>query len=145
MAFAKTKLETFVSPDDLKDVILDFEKYPEFLPEIKKVEVKEKKKSSAIVTFHVAVSFGGFDVKTEYTSKYEIEDREIRWTLLSSPNLTKTEGSWKLEETDDGETIAHYESEVETSLGVPPDVQKLFIEESLPKLMERFRDRAEEM
>lgn len=143
MAVAKTRLETFVSPDELRDVILDFESYPEFLPEVAKVVVSERTESSAIVTFHIAIAFMGFDVKTEYTVRYAIEPREIRWSLVSSPSVTKNEGAWKLEETDDGETVAGYEAEVETSLGVPPDVQKLFVEESLPKLMERFRDRAE--
>lgn len=144
MALAKTKLETFVSPDELRDVILDFEKYAEFLPEVTRVEVKERTKDSALVTFHIAIAFMGFDVATEYTVRYTIGERDIRWQLVSSPSVTKNEGSWKLEETSDGETLAHYEAVVETNLAVPPDVQKLFVEEGLPKLMERFRDRAEE-
>jgi ribosome-associated toxin RatA of RatAB toxin-antitoxin module len=145
MAVAKTKLETFVSPDEMKEVILDFEKYPQFLPEVARVEVKERSEGAAIVTFYVALSFGGFDIQTEYTVRYAIEPNEIRWTLVSSPSVTKNEGCWKLEETDDGETVADYEAVVETNLAVPPDVQALFVEESLPKLMMRFRDRAEDM
>lgn len=143
MPVAKTTLETFVSPDELKDVILDFESYSEFLPEVSSVDVKEKNDDSALVTFHIAVKFGGFDVKSEYTVRYTIGDKEIRWSLVSSPSITKNDGSWKLEETDEGETIAHYEAEVETNLAVPPEVQAMFVEESLPKLMMRFRDRAE--
>jgi coenzyme Q-binding protein COQ10 len=143
MPVAKTTLETFVSPDDLREVILDFDSYPEFLPEVKSVDVKEKKKDGALVTFHIAIAFGGFDVKTEYTVRYTIKPLEISWKLESSPTLTKNEGAWKLEETDDGETIARYQAEVETNLGIPPEVQKLFVEESLPKLMTLFRDRAE--
>lgn len=143
MPVAKTTLETFVSPEELRDVILDFESYPEFLPEVKRVDVKEKKKDSALVTFHIAIKFGGFDVATEYTVRYTIAPLEISWKLESSPTLTKNEGAWKLEETDDGECIARYTAEVESNLAIPPDVQKLFVEESLPKLMTLFRDRAE--
>jgi coenzyme Q-binding protein COQ10 len=144
MAVAKTRLETFVSPDELREVILDFEKYPEFLKEVTKIEVKERTKESALVTFHVAIAFGGFNVATEYTVKYSFTKNEIKWALVSSPSVTKNEGSWKLEETDDGETVAHYEATVESNLAIPPEVQKLFVEESLPKLMESFRDRAED-
>jgi len=54
-------------------------------------------------------------------------------------------GRWVLEEVDDGECKASYEAEVETNLAIPPEVQTLFIEESLPKLMGTFRDRAEDM
>ena len=34
---------------------------------------------------------------------------------------------------------------METNLPIPPEVQALFVEESLPKLMERFRDKAEDL
>jgi coenzyme Q-binding protein COQ10 len=145
MAVAKTTLETFVSPDELKEVILDFEKYPQFLPELAKVVVKERSDTSALVTFQIGLSFAGFDVNTEYTVRYTIEPNEVRWSLVSSPSITKMEGHWKLAEKDDGETIAHYEAVVETNLAIPPDVQALFVEESLPKLMMRFRDRAEDV
>jgi ribosome-associated toxin RatA of RatAB toxin-antitoxin module len=145
MAVAKTVLETFVSPDELREVILDFEKYPEFLPEVVKTVVKERSDDAAVVTFHVAIAFAGFDVKTEYTVRYAISEREIRWSLVSSPSVTKNEGAWKLEETDDGETRAHYEGTVETNLGIPAEVQALFVEDGLPKLMARFRDRAEDL
>lgn len=145
MPVAKTVLETFVSPDELREVILDFEKYPEFLPEVKKIEVKERSATSAVVTFHVAVAFAGFDVKTEYTVRYAIGPTEIRWSLVSSPSITKNEGAWILEETDDGETRARYEATLESNLAVPPDVQALFVEEGLPKLMGHFRDRAEDL
>lgn len=144
MPIAKSTLETFVSPDELREVILDFDKYPELIPEVSKVDVLERTDARVRATFHVDISFAGFEVKTEYTVVYTIDGNEIGWELESSPSLTKNRGSWKLEETDDGETLAHYESEVETNLAVPPEVQAMFIEESLPKLMERFRDRAEE-
>ncbi|MEC7522922.1 MAG: SRPBCC family protein [Myxococcota bacterium] len=145
MALAKTKLETFVSPDELKEVLLDFESYAELLPEVSSVDVKERSDDAALVTFHVDISFAGFDVKTEYTCRYAISDREIAWELVDSPSLTKNVGKWVLEETEDEETVAHYESEVETNLPIPPEVQALFVEESLPKLMERFRDKAEDL
>ena len=74
MPVAKTTLETFVSPDELKELILDFESYPEFLPEVSKVEVKEKKKSSALVTFHIAVAFGGCHLRGPSTVLCPVAD-----------------------------------------------------------------------
>jgi ribosome-associated toxin RatA of RatAB toxin-antitoxin module len=134
-----------VTPDELKAVILDFEKYADFLPEVERVEVHEQSDEAAKVTFHVHIAFAGIDVRTEYTVRYAIHGESIRWELESSPSLTKNTGGWKLEETDDGETRAHYDAEIETNLSIAPDVQALFIEEGLPKLMERFRDQAEEL
>ena len=144
MAIAKTTLETFVSPDELKDVILDFESYPSIIKEVSSIEVHEKTDETADVTFHIDVSFAGFDIKSHYRVRYTIDGLKITWDLVESPTITKNNGSWVLTETDDEECVAHYEAEVETNLAVPPEVQAAFTEQQLPKLMEAFRDKAEE-
>lgn len=144
MPVSKTQLEVFVSVDEFKDVVLDVESYPEFLPEVKRVEVSKKTDQALVATFWVEVDVGGFNVKSEYTLEYTIGDDEISWTLVASPDLTENRGSWSLEEGDDeDETIANYEAEIITSLPIPEPVQALFAEQELPKLMELFRDRAE--
>lgn len=145
MPVSSTTVESFVSPEEFKEVVLDFEKYPEFLDEVKRVEVKERTDEVALVTFFVEVSVGGLEVKTEYTVRYELSDSVIKWTLDSSPDLSKNDGTWTLEETDDGEVRASYESELITSLPIPEEVQKIFADEQLPKMMQAFRDRAEDM
>lgn len=145
MPVAKSKLETFVSPEDLKEVILDFEKYSEFLPEVTKVEVLEKSETSMLCKFYIHVAFAGFEIDSDYTTRYTVDGNEISWDLEASESITKMTGKWSLTETDDGECVAEYEAEVETNLAIPPEVQALFVEESLPKLMETFRDRAEDV
>ena len=144
MPKSSTTVETFVSPEEFREVVLAVEKYPEFLPEVKKVVVHERTKTSMKATFYVEVNVGGMEIKSDYTCRYTIGDDEIRWALESSPTLTKNEGFWKLEETDDGETRAKYESEIVTSLPIPAEMQKLFADQELPKMMQRFRDRAED-
>ena len=144
MPKSSTKIETFVSPEDFREVVLDFEKYPEFLPEVKRIEVHEKSEKHALVTFHIEIKFAGFEVKTHYKVRYSISGNTIGWQLVESPTLTTNEGSWRIEEgKDGGDTIAHYEAEVATNMPIPPDVQALFAKEELPKLMQKFRDRAE--
>ena len=83
------------------------------------------------------------EVKTSYTVRYRVEDRAIRWNLVESDSVTKNEGQWLLEETGDGETLALYENEITTSLPIPEEMQKLFADQELPRMMQRFRDRAE--
>ena len=143
MPKSSTIIETFVSPEELRTVVLALEKYPEFLPEVKRVEVKERTDTSMLATFYVEVKVSGLEIKTEYTVRYTIGKDEISWTLVSSPTLTKNEGKWRFEETADGETKAHYEAELVTSLPIGPDLQKLFADQELPRMMQRFRDRAE--
>jgi len=144
MPVAKSKLETFVSPEDLKEVILDFESYPKFLKEVQRVEVLERTDELVRAKFYIHVAFGGFEIESDYTTKYTVDELSITWELEHSESITKMNGSWALTETDDGECVANYEAEIETNLAIPPEVQALFVEESLPKLMETFRDRAEE-
>jgi ribosome-associated toxin RatA of RatAB toxin-antitoxin module len=143
MPKSSTTIETFVSPEEFREIILDVEKYPEFLPEVKKVVVHERSDSSMLASFFVEVKVGGMDVKTDYTCRYTIDGNNIRWTLDKSDSMTTNEGSWTLEETDDGETRAQYESEIVTTLPIPQDLQKLFADQEMPRMMQRFRDRAE--
>ena len=145
MPTARCTLETFVSPEDLKEVILDFERYPEFMDEVSKVEVLDKSDTSITARFHIQVAFAGFEINSSYVTRYTIDGMDISWELVESDSITKMSGRWTLHETEDEECRAEYEAEVETNLGIPPDVQALFVEESLPKLMESFRDRAEDL
>ncbi len=147
MPISETTIETFVSPSEFLDVVLDVEKYPRFLPEVKKAEVLSKSDKALQARFHVAVAFAGMDVKTEYTLDYVI-DRDaltVSWTLASSPDLTVNDGVWRLEETADGETIAHYRSELVTSLPIAPEIQKAFADSQLPAMMQKFQERAESL
>lgn len=143
MPKSSTTLETFVSPDEFRAVVTDFARYPSFLPEVKRVDVKDASDKGATVTFYVEVKVGGAEIKTEYTARYTYSAQEIRWQLVSSPTLTKNEGFWRLEETKDGETKAYYESEIVTTLPIPEEMQKIFADQELPRMMQRFRDQAE--
>jgi len=143
MPKSSTHFESFVSPEELRAIVVDVEKYPEFLPEVKRVEVRTRTADAFLATFHVEVKVAGLEVKTEYTVRYKLGAREVSWTLEESPNMTKNEGKWRFEETADGETKAYYEADLETSLPIAPELQKVFAEQELPKMMQRFRDRAE--
>ncbi|MCC7540531.1 MAG: SRPBCC family protein [Deltaproteobacteria bacterium] len=145
MPAVETSVESFVSPEDFREVILAVEKYPEFLKEVKRVQVHERSDTSMRATFWIELAFAGFEVKTEYTLRYTIGETEIAWELDGSPTVTKNRGRWRLEPGKDGDgTLARYEAEVETNAPIPPDVQAMFAKETLPKLVASFRDRAED-
>ena len=143
MPKSSTSFESFVSPEELRAVVIDVERYPEFLPEVKQVIVRSRHEDSLLATFFVEVKVSSIEVKTEYTVRYKLAPREVSWTLEESPNMSKNEGTWRFEELKDGETKAYYEAELETSLPIAPELQKLFADNELPRMMQRFRDRAE--
>jgi ribosome-associated toxin RatA of RatAB toxin-antitoxin module len=143
MPKSSTSFESFVSPEELQAVVVAVEKYPEFLPEVKRVVLRAKHDDGFLATFFVEVKVSGLEVKTEYTVRYVVAPNEVTWTLEESPNMTKNEGKWTFTEIKDGETKAHYEAELETTLPIAPELQKLFADNELPRMMQRFRDRAE--
>lgn len=139
------QIEVLTAAENFLKVVKDVEKYPEFVSEMKKVEIHEQDDDGAKVSFYVEVSVGGMSIKTSYTLNYTYGDNEISWTLDNSENLTENRGSWKVEEVDEDECIAHYEAEIETNLPIPPEVQKMFADEELPKMLDTFRDRTEDL
>ena len=50
-----------------------------------------------------------------------------------------------MEETADGGTIAHYRSELVTSLPIALEIQKAFADSQLPEMMQKFQERAESL
>ncbi|MCA9562594.1 MAG: hypothetical protein KC561_03850 [Myxococcales bacterium] len=140
------EIEVFVPKEDFKKVILDVEKYPDFLDEVKEVEVISPIEKGLVAKFRVEVAFAGTEVKTEYTLAYRVDGDLVEWSLEGSPDLTENRGSWTLSEGDDeDETRAEYEAELVTSLPIPPNIQAMFAEQALPEMLEKFRDRAEEL
>src|SRR5690606_512339 len=107
------------------------------------VDITERGQDSMLATFHVQVKVGGMDVNTDYTVRYKLSENEVSWSLVHSPTLTKHDGMWRIEATPDGETRAHYENEIVTTLAIPEELQKIFADQELPRMMQRFRDRAE--
>src|ERR1700712_3615991 len=98
MPKSSTSFESFVSPEELRKVVLEVEKYPEFLPEVKRVVVRSRHDDGFLATFFVEVKVSGLEVKTEYTVRYTVKPREVSWLLEESPNMSKNEGTWRFEE-----------------------------------------------
>jgi len=145
MPRASTDIEVFCSAEDFLKVVKDVESYPEFLDEMKQVEVLDESDDGARVKFFVEVDVAGMAVKSEYTLDYTFDENEVSWELHESENLTKNEGKWEIEPIDEFECKAHYVADVETNLPIPAEVQKMFAEQELPKLAEAFQDRAEDL
>ncbi len=145
MPKTNAEIEVFVSPAEFRAVVTNVAAYSDFLDEVKSVEVIEESDDKLVAKFDVAVSFGGYDVATSYTLAYDLSDPDaVSWKLLESPDLTVNEGSWKLAEgEDEDECIAKYEAEIVSTLPIPLPVQEMFAKETLPELLEAFRDRAE--
>jgi len=121
------------------DVITQYEKYTQFLPEVKEVRTSNRQGNQVDVHYKVDVM---------KTIKYTIRSKEERptrmsWTFVEGEFMKDNKGSWVLEK--DGETKTKATYTVEMALGalVPKSIVTALVETSLPKMMEAFKRRAE--
>jgi coenzyme Q-binding protein COQ10 len=128
-----------VSAQALKRVVLDFEKYPEFLPEVVSAKtVASKKKGVQEVVFEIEVL-----KRFQYVLQFDLNsENEIRWRLMESNFFTANEGAWLLKPLSEKKTQVTYELEVGVKFMVPGFVAKKLTEVNLPKLLESFEARA---
>lgn len=126
-------------PDRLFDIIVDYDRYPEFLSEVKEAKTSNRRGNEADVAY-------GIDLvkRIRYTLHHvEERPRAVHWTFVKGEMMRDNHGSWTLEPTPDGKTRATYTIEVGVGPLVPRSIVNALVDQSLPKLLEAFKKRAE--
>jgi coenzyme Q-binding protein COQ10 len=121
------------------DIITQYEKYKEFLPEVK--EVRTSSRQGNEVTVH-------YKVDVMKTIQYSIRVREERptkmsWSFIEGEFMKDNKGSWVLESAGEGKTKATYTVEMALGALVPKTIVNALVETSLPKMLDAFKRRAE--
>jgi ribosome-associated toxin RatA of RatAB toxin-antitoxin module len=119
-------------------IITDYEKYPEFLSEVKAIRVSQRLEGEAVVQHEVNV------LKTiRYTLKLKEEKpRRVSWSLVEGELMRENRGSWLLEP-EGKQTRATYSIEMTLGPLVPKAIVNALVDSSLPKMLESFKKRAE--
>lgn len=121
------------------ETILDFESYPRFLNEMKKVKIGWIEDKQMEVTFTIQLI-----KEITYTLSFDLDPpRGIHWRLKSGEMMKKNIGSWDLALLDDDRTEAKYSIDIDFSLWVPKAITQTLVEKSLPKTLKAFKKRAE--
>ncbi len=120
-------------------IITDYEKYPEFLPEVKKIQISARSGNQVEVQHEVAM------IKTvRYTLRLtEDKPSRVSWSLVKGELMRQNQGSWLLEAQGDGRTQATYSIEMTFGPLVPRAIVNALVETSLPKMLSAFKARAE--
>lgn len=139
MAGAEKTIIINAPPNVVYDVIVDYEKYPEFLDEMDEVKILKRNGNvvDAEYTANVVkrVSYSLRLTGTPHTS--------VRWSLLKASFMKSNDGGWTLEDLGDGRTKATYGLEVRVSRLVPNRIVDMLTVKTLPKTLEAFKKRAE--
>ena len=127
------------TPGQVMAVIADFERYPEFLPEIRGVSVLSSDNGVSTVRFDLQML-----MKVSYTIVLTQEgDSQLRWELSESKLMKKNSGSWKLQPNDDGTTAVTYCIDLELAGKLPASVNDRMAGQALPETLARFKGRVE--
>ncbi|MBI2068142.1 MAG: SRPBCC family protein [Deltaproteobacteria bacterium] len=120
------------------DIIMDFEKYPDFLPDVKEASLLSKKGNSLEVEFEIQVI-----KKINYSLKVSgTPGKKVAWSLLKGDFFKKNDGGWSLKEKN-GKTEATYSVDIDFGIFVPSMITSKLIGSNLPGMLRRFKERIE--
>lgn len=120
-------------------VVSDYERYPEFLPEVKKIRTMNRRGNEVDVQYEAEV------VKViKYTVHMKEEaPKKVSWSFIDGEFMKDNKGGWVLEDGGNGTTKATYSIEVEVGMLVPKAIVNGLVDSQLPKLLENFKKRIE--
>lgn len=134
-------VETFnCTCEEFFDILIDYEKYPEFLKDVKSCKVIEDKGSEKRVEYGIQVIK---DI-TYVNRHYETRPTEIKWIFEKGDLFKSMKGGWKLEPVN-GKTKATYVIAAEFGLFVPGMIIKTVLSANLPDLMRAYHKRVKDV
>jgi coenzyme Q-binding protein COQ10 len=128
------------SPEEFFNILVDYEKYPEFLKEVKSCKVLETKQDHKIVEYKISV------VKdiTYVNKHFETRPSEIKWTFEKGDLFKSMKGGWRLEDMS-GKTKATYVISAEFGVFVPGMIIKGVLSANLPAMMQAYHKRVKDI
>jgi len=139
MAGATRSVVIAAPPERVFEIIVDYDRYAEFLSEVKEARSSDRRGNE------VDVHYGIDLVKRIHYTLHMVEEppRSVRWTFVKGEVMRDNRGSWTLEPTPEGMTRATYTIEVGVGPLVPRAIVNALVDQSLPKMLEAFKKRAE--
>ncbi len=139
MPVAEHTVEVSVPPKVLADTIVDFESYPDFLPETRSARILMSSPGVWEVRFEVQVIR-----RLQYTLRLvRAGDEQVEWTLVEGV-FTSNDGGWTIESLDEGRRCrATYRIDVRVGMFVPGNIVRSLVGTSLPSTVARFKAEAE--
>lgn len=140
MAKASTTEVFNCTPEQFFKIISDYEKYHEFLPEVKQCKVLKTEGHRKLVEYNVSV------VKSFKYSLWMTENPSstITWEFASGDIFKTSVGSWKLE-SEAGKTRATYSVEATFSMFVPGPIANALVSVNLPNMISSYHKRVKQL
>jgi ribosome-associated toxin RatA of RatAB toxin-antitoxin module len=125
------------------DLVVDYERYPEFVPGVKACRVKNGAEKHVEYELDLGVKRIRYVLRMQ-----EQRPSRVTWSLVSGDMMKLSNGSWELTDRG-GKTHARYTVEIQISR--PPLVPQMIVDRvsdeltriQLPKTLDAFKARAE--
>jgi ribosome-associated toxin RatA of RatAB toxin-antitoxin module len=142
MAKVERSVEINAPVEKVWKVISDYEKYPEFLRESKRVTVSNRTDKGCRIANEISVA--GATVK--YTlDMVETVPTKIRWSLVEGQFMKSNNGGWDLVSLGPNKTRADYQIELSVGMLVPKTILNALVDSNLPEMFAAFKKRIEGM
>jgi coenzyme Q-binding protein COQ10 len=121
-------------------IVSDYEKYPEFLQEVKECKVVKSDGAKKLIEFKVSV-IKSFTYQLWMT---EQAPSQISWVFAGGDVFKTSTGSWKLED-QAGKCKALYTVEATFGMFVPGMIAKTLLSVNLPSMMSSYHKRVKDI
>jgi coenzyme Q-binding protein COQ10 len=128
------------SVEEFYGIVTDYEKYPEFLAEVKSCGVIERRGQQKLVEFSVSL-IKNFSYRLWMT---EDPPKKVSWILDSGDLFKESAGFWELKD-EAGRTRASYQLEAKFKVFVPGPIAKALVSVNLPNMMSSYHKRVKEL
>ncbi|MCC2677719.1 MAG: putative polyketide cyclase [Pseudobdellovibrio sp.] len=140
MATASTKEVFNCSVQEFFKIVSDYEKYSEFLPEVKSVKITKNEGGVKEMEYHVSLIKS---IKYKLKVK-EVPNESVNFDFVSGDVFKSMKGSWKLAD-QGGKCAVDYNVEATFGMLVPESMAKTLVAANLPLMMSNFRKRVKEV
>ena len=134
---AKHKVIFAAKPQDVFEVLTDFESYPEFIPEVSYARIVEETDAYTVIDFRINLG-RSFSYTLKFTTK---PYQWVRWTYVRG-DFRSNEGSWTLEPKGP-HTEATYRLALDLGRLVPKFVMTALAGFGLSSLLSKYKKRVE--
>lgn len=116
-------------------IVADYEKYSEFLPEVKSCKVIKSEGNKKLVEYQISV-LKNFKYVLQMTETPQL----ISWEFSSGDLFKSSVGSWKLED-EAGNCRATYTIDAQFTMFVPGPVANALVSVNLPSMISSYQKR----
>jgi len=124
-------------------IVTDFERYPEWVPDLRSVDVRERDGEGRpkVVAFRAAA----FGRSTSYTLSYDLSGapERLSWVEVEGDITDRLDGSYELEESSGGRTTVVYRLAAELKVPLPAFVKRRAEGRIVSSALRQLKARAE--